>query len=855
MKKSNSLTILTFAGVLIITALFFYNRFEKTAKTQGEEAGVSGAYQALLFNGDRQAYPDKNMPENAYYAAWAKMQSATSASTRTVTTDPWETMGPHNRGGRTLALAFNPQNPNTMYAGSASGGLWRTYSAGMGVTAWEQLDLGQPILGVSSITFAPGDSMTMYIGTGEVYNYNAAGTGAAYRNTRGSWGMGILKSTDGGQNWTKSLDWSYNQNHGIWAIKIPPSDPNIVFAATTEGVYKSTDAGTTWNQMLNVPMATDILVKSDDPNMVVVVCGNFQSPGFGIYRSTDGGGNWTKIENNLPNNYNGKGQLAMAPSNEDIIYASIGNGFGFSDGATWLCRSTDFGATWEIRNTTDYSKWQGWFSHDVAVDPNDPDYLVAIGIEIWVSEDGGNNIVQETIGGIGFPNPPIEGPDGGENFVHSDAHDVVFHPTEANVVYVASDGGMHRSEDGGLTWRSANGSYQTAQFYNGASVSPVDEDFFIGGLQDNGTIKWNGDLTWTLKNGGDGSWTAASVDNPNAYFVSSQNLNVRRTFDDQNFSGIPIATVNNAPAFIAPYVLAPSNGDVLYSGSASVGKSIDFGSSWNLQALNIDNGNPILSMEVAPENEDVLYLATAPLNGNRGHVFVTVDGGDNFTDITQDLPDRFPMDMTVDPTDEATAYITYSGFGTGHVFKTQDYGASWQDITGTLPDIPTNAVIVDPLLPNHIYIGNDFGVFASTDGGATWEAYQEGLPDAIMVFDLKISPINRKLRIASHGNGAYQRDLLEEPLSNENIVQDIKVKLFPNPSSGAFSLDFENRENQKVLIEILDINGRQIRTLSNENLGIGKQRINADISNLTKGIYYIRLSSDSFTRMQQLILQ
>ena len=119
-------------------------------------------------------------------------------------------------------------------------------------------------------------------------------------------------------------------------------------------------------------------------------------------------------------------------------HASIGNGFSSADGASWLCRSTDFGSTWEIRNTEDYSKWQGWFAHDVVVSPDDPNYLVVIGIEVWVSDDGGQTIYLESEGGVGYSNPPIEGPDGNENYVHSDCHDVIFHPTEPNVVLVAS---------------------------------------------------------------------------------------------------------------------------------------------------------------------------------------------------------------------------------------------------------------------------------------------------------------------------------------------------------------------------------------------------------------------------------
>ncbi|KAA3640083.1 MAG: hypothetical protein DWQ02_02600, partial [Bacteroidetes bacterium] len=238
MKNLFSLT--TYLLVLVACLLISCEQKQPIQQTKK----ISGAYEALNFLGDRQIFPFEKLPERSYYAAWEAIQDMPEAvPSMREEVDPWETMGPHNRGGRTLALAMNPQNPNTILAGSASGGLWRSYSGGTGVDAWERVHIDFPVLGVSSITYAPGDSMTIFIGTGEVYNYYAAGTGAAFRNTRGSFGIGILKSTDGGVSWEKSLDWTLDQNHGVWAIRIAPSNPEIIYAATTEGVYRSTDGG------------------------------------------------------------------------------------------------------------------------------------------------------------------------------------------------------------------------------------------------------------------------------------------------------------------------------------------------------------------------------------------------------------------------------------------------------------------------------------------------------------------------------------------------------------------------------------------------------------------------------------
>ena len=527
MKKT--LTILTSAILCILLASIYLINEKKEAQQAEPTEKISGAYQALNFLGMARSYPNADLPAQAHYAAWESVQESASASNREEDTPPWETMGPKNHGGRTLEIAFNPQNTNTMYIGSASGGLWRSYSQGVGPAAWEYVSTGFPILGVSSIAFAPGDSMTMFIGTGEVYNVAGVGTGAAYRSTRGSYGMGILKTEDGGVSWEKSLDWSYDQAQGIWDIKISEENPNKIVAATTDGVYRSTDGGGSWTQIHNVPMANSILIHPDDDNTMIVGCGNQSSAGYGIYKTTNNGVSWTKIISALPQTFNGKVQLEMALSNSDIIYASIGNGLSSQDGATWLCRSEDFGTNWTLQNNLDYSIWQGWFAHDIAISPVDPDDIICVGIEVWRSTDGGLNLQDVSTGNLGFDTPPLEGPDGSPNFVHSDCHDVIYHPTDPDKFWIASDGGIHHSDNNGDTYASRNGGYQSVQFYNGFSNSNQDSLFCIGGLQDNGTIHWEGGVIWTRVFGGDGAWTAINPVNDTIVYVSWQNLNIQRS--------------------------------------------------------------------------------------------------------------------------------------------------------------------------------------------------------------------------------------------------------------------------------------------------------------------------------------
>lgn len=850
MKRSIFISIL-FSAIAAI-AIWQLQALNKIDQKEASEK-ISGAYEALNFMGNRQTFPAKEIPSHAYSTAWQTMQHMPKANAQR-DPEPWESIGPHNRGGRTLTLAFNPQNANTLYAGSASGGLWRSYTAGLGVNAWERIEIDFPVLGVSSITFAPGDSTTMYIGTGEVYNYFEAGTGAAYRPTRGSFGIGILKSTDGGLSWEKSLDWSMNENHGVWAIRIDPNNINTIYAATTEGVYKSTDAGENWVLKLDAIMANDLLINLEDTDQIIVGCGNLDSQDKGIYRSTDAGENWTQITDQLPT-YNGKVQFGASPSAPSTVYASIGNSFGGPSEASWLCRSDDFGLNWTIKTQTDYSRYQGWFSHDVAVHPDNSNELIVIGVNVWKSINGGQTILQKTVGG-GYDNPSLEGPDGNTNYVHSDAHDVLYHPNIPNSVYIANDGGIHHSSDGGETFTSCSSGYQTAQFYNGFAVSQQDASFCMGGLQDNGTIRWNGDKTWRRVLGGDGCWSAINTQDDNIWYASWQRLNVVRTVGDfDQYISIPFQSES---AFVAPYILAPSNPEILYAASSIVAKTTNHGDNWlitnNGQPLDA-NFNAILSMAISYGNPDVVYAATAPTSDTPAKVFRTLNGED-WENITQDLPNRYPMDIAVDPTDDHVAYITYAGFGSGHVFKTTDNGDSWIDISAELPDVPTNAVIVDPLFPSNIYVGNDLGIFVSPDGGNTWQTYQDGLPGTIMVFDLKISPVNRKLHIASHGNGAYRRSLLEMTVAVDDLkwVEHLQLKVYPNPASEQVTLQYELQQSANVVINLFDATGKDIQTIINKKQPIGIHTEKVYLNELAKGIYYFEIEIDGARAVKKLVL-
>ena len=726
-----------------------------------ERKEPSGAVKALDYWDASRAYPNDSIPADGFGRAidQAKALQSFSRGGPDDVVDPWQTMGPNNVGGRTLCLALHPTNPDILFAGSASGGLWKTTVGGVGAAAWDRVDTGFAVLGVSTIAIDSTNPDVMYIGTGEAYSHDSTNGGEVIRHARGSYGMGILKTTDGGATWTESLDWTYAASKGIWMIEIHPTDPSILYAATTDGVYKSTDAGGSWTQVHSVVMAMDVRIHPTSPNIVFAACGNFGSTGRGIYRTTTGGTSWSKLTSGLPTSWNGKCQLDIAPTSPNIIFASIAD----DDVGKGLYRSTNTGNSWSQVNSTDFPSYQGWYSHYVLVSPFDSQDLFVGGIEIYRSTNGGNSLSQKSSWQeVYFGTSPPEGPIGGDNYAHADHHFAVWHPTDPDTIFFASDGGVFKTTDFGENFESLIGGYQTSQFYNGFASAATDLDFAMGGLQDNFTVVYHGNLPWRRVIGGDGAWNAIHPWNTQTIYGAYYYLNTLRSYDGgYNWSTVtPPENSGDYTAFVAPYVLCPLSYSRLYGGRSRVYRSDNEGASWYWTngGAPLVSGSPVLSMAVAKTDADVVYAGTAPIS-DRARVFATTNGS-SWTEVTGILPDRYPADLAVDPNDPMHVWVTFLGFGTSHVFKSLDGGTTWIDVGSGLPDIPTSAVAIDPNSSNVVYVGTDLGAYVTADGGNNWHEFTSGMPRA-MINDLKIVAGYGRIRAATHGNGAWERDLFD----------------------------------------------------------------------------------------------
>lgn len=838
-------------GLLLFTTVYFLI-FSINQKVKFK---TSGALQALQNWTIRRAYPYEDIPSSVYYKAFQENEKFKS---RILSTYRWEEIGPHNIGGRTKDVKFNPQNPNTIFAASASGGLWRSYTGGVGTSAWERIETGYPVLGISSIEISPIDSNTIFIGTGEVYNYGNALGGEVVRTTRGSYGIGILKSTDFGNSWIKSLDWSYNEERGVQDLEIDQYNPQIIWAATTEGIYKSTNNGNSWQEIFSIQMVIDIEIHPVNSNIVFATVGNFRTPGHGIYRTTNGGQSWHKLGNGLPTEFGGKAHISISKSNPNIVYLSIGNGYTTGAG-TWLCKSTDGGDSWTIVNTTDYATYQGWYSHWVGVHPNNPNFVLVGGIDIWKSTDGGSTLIRKTDWSSWyFGDVPIGGPEGPYNYAHADHHSVTFHPTNPNIIYFGTDGGVFRTTDGGETFEGCNGGYQTTQFYNGFSSAPYLINLAIGGMQDNSTAIYKGTKAWFRAIGGDGCQTGINYNNPDIMYGTVQYLRIYRTTNrGLSFSYIGPPSLDN-PAFAAPFVVCPSNPNVIYAGSRKIHKSINGGTNWT--TLNSDrqlDGNEILSIGVSATSTDTLYVATAPIN-SRAKVFKSTNGGNSFVEITGNLPDRYPDDIAVDPTNSKIVYIVFSGFGTPHLYKTTNGGESWFDISSQLPDVPSSAIAINPANPNQLFFGNDLGVYYSPDRGENWFSINNGLPYACQVIDLSIPKGTDLIRVVTHGNGVYQASISQivSNVKNEKVVgYNFRLEQnFPNPFNSSTKINFTTPFSDRHVVKLFNIEGKELETIFDGYLSKGEHFLNFKMNEkYSNGVYIYQLSVGEYRIAKKMV--
>lgn len=666
-------------------------------------------------------------------AAAKKINSTTATSS----TGNWTPMGPYGSpingdAGRITFIRFMPGNLNTIFVGTGAGGLWVSTNGG---STWSTNTNSLTILGCSDLAIDPLNTNIMYLATGDV---DAGDTHS----------IGILKSTDGGLTWnTTGLNWQVSNTRRIGRLLINPLNPNILFAATSQGMYRTNNGGTNWT-LLKIGNFKDMEYKPGDTSTVYGVTTG------GFFRSLTGGNtpaSFTQITSGITS-AGVRMCISVTPADPNYIYilaSATDNSFG------GLFRSTNSGTNFTLMSSTpNIFGWdpagsdvggQGWYDIACGVSPTNKDEIICGGVNTWKSLDGGAtwNLNTHWYGG-------------GAPYVHADLHAVEY--VSGTTCYLGNDGGIARTTDGGASWTTINGQMNIAQSYR-IGQSTTTANYVLSGHQDNGTNLLNG-TTWTSVYGGDGADCFVDWNNNNTLVESY----INGAFHISNNAGASWSSIvtglTGTGAWVAPIIQSPQVSSTYYCGYQQVFKSTNKGSSWS-QMGNISGGGEILYLAAAPSNSLVLYAAT---NAN---LYKTTNGGTNWTNITTGLPAGSAQitRMAVDNTDANNVFVTFSGYSaTNKVFSSTDGGLNWVNISNGLPNLPVNCIIYSNNLNDAIYVGTDVGVYYRDGSMTSWTPFMTGLPN-VVVNDFEIFYPTNKIRAATYGRGVWQSDLNYDPVA------------------------------------------------------------------------------------------
>jgi len=708
----------------------------------------------------QRAYPGNDVPVEERLKAFdhAKSLRKDAGDKAAAAAPSWTFSGPTNIPGRVADIAVHPTDGNTVYAASAAGGVFKSTNGGVNWTPVFD-DIGpQP---VGAIAINPINPNIVYAGTGEA---NAA--------TDNYEGTGVYKSIDAGATWTQM---GLPNSYSIGRIVIDPLRPDTLYVAVAgrmfgfnseRGVYRSQDGGANWEQLFFIDDITGCIDIAFHASTGTVFAGMWhrwrnpiqrQAGGMttAIWRSTNFGTNWVKLNGGVnpgfglpaPSTILGRIGLSLDQTGE-TVYAMFDEHPGNFAG---IYRSDDLGNFWTRTNDGSMGNFVngfGWYFGQVRCAPGNSNLVYACGVPLYRSEDGGSSWDEVA-----------------EN-IHVDHHAIAFSPSNFNHVYNGGDGGVAFSSNGGDSW-VARANMGNSQFY-AMTIDRINPQRLYGGTQDNGTLRTlTGALNdWTRILGGDGFYTIVDHTNSAIIYAEFQNGNLRKsTNTGSSFSGAMngIDYNNERHNWSTPVEMAPYDNDVLYYGSNILYRTANAAGLWTAISGDLTDGpgagnlgfGTITTIGVSPNTPGVVYVGTDDAN-----VWTTDDDGDNWTNVTAGLPERWVTRVTVHPTDPATAYVTLSGYKVGdhaaHIYKTSNSGATWTPRGGNLFDAPINDVVIDPDYPNSVlYIGTDFGVYMSNDDGANWVELGLGMPAVTPTHDIDFHQATRKLVAGTHGRSMY----------------------------------------------------------------------------------------------------
>ena len=678
----------------------------------------------------------------------------------------WVPMGPaasHFGGwafgdisGRVTAITRDTER-NILYVAAAAGGLWKSTNDGL---SWTQLFDAAGTHTLGAMTFDPGSPDVLWAGTGDFV-----------QGCEGYFGIGLLRSADGGLTWAPrngSGASTLEDMSNFSSVVVDPRDGNHVVVGgrvrgcssgtqATGGLFTTTDAGLNWTKRL---ADTEIHEIAEDP---VTRDTWWAATNKGIYKSTNNGVTWTiQTASGLPNGNTGRTELAIAPSNPQVVYALFEN-----SNDVW--RTTNGGSSWTRQSSGNNAcDGQCWYNMVLRVHPTTPDTVYRGTIHIFKSTNGGVNWTD------------LSNAWGSSQKVHQDTHAFWVETANPEWLYVGSDGGVWKSTNGGASFSSLNTNLSMTQFY-AIAVDASNSGVICGGAQDNSSLARGGVTNvWDLQGvTGDGFVCAIDPVNPNYAYITSYPSggypSVSRSTSGifGGFGGItgPGSGIVGGDRidWVTPYILDPRAPSVLYVGTHRVYKSIDHGTTWAQSGPSDMTGGSgdILTLEVNRNYNGSVFAGTTD-----GRVWRTTNGGAQWTNITSGLPARSINDVAADPTAPARAFTVVGGFGTAHLWEHTGSG-TWIARGGGLPDVPANSVLM--LTGSDVVVGTDVGVFRSTDGGASFAPFMTGLPEGLVVTDLKYDAGSNTITAGTYGRGAWQ--VVIDPIDPIIIFDSVQLPL------------------------------------------------------------------------------
>lgn len=637
--------------------------------------------------------------------------------------------------GRVSCVRFDPTNSNNVFAGTPAGGLWKSTNGG---TTWAILgteDLQS--MGVYDVAIDPTNTNIIYIATGDI----DAG------DTRS---IGILKSTDAGATWNPTgLSYLTSANKQIARILINPTNPQILLAATNNGIYRTTDGGVNWTSTLSGTFR-DMEFKPGNPN-TVYVCGT------SFKYSNDGGITWTSSTAvfTLINRMS----MAVTAANDAYVYLLASNSG--DNGFHSLLRSTDSGVSFTTMSSAAASDpnilgWsstgsdaggQGWYDLAIAASPTNANTIFTGGVNIWKSTNGGASFSFNS-----------DWTGWAQDYVHADIHDLQFANSSGTTLYAGCDGGVFKSTNTGTDWDDFSNTLCIGQIYR-LGVSQTSAAKTITGWQDNGTNYNSAAGTWSQVLGGDGMECIISHSSSSTMYGSLYYGEIHKS----TTSGGSWSTIVNSGGtgldengnWITPYIMWAGNSAHLFVGKHQVYKSTNSGSSFT-QVGTFPTGSLLNCLAVAPSNENYIYASRA------NQLYVSTDGstwnlrpvGSTTSAITN---------IAVSNADPKKAWVTFSGYVSGEkIYQTTDAGLTWTNISSNLPNIPANCVAFTNSSSDALYVGMDVGVYYKDASMTNWILFNTGLPNTI-IDELEIQYSTSKLRAATYGRGLWESDLFTAP--------------------------------------------------------------------------------------------